>query len=62
LIDNDISAAGTRKRPGFEKLLTLIGTGRRGMVIAWNLSRLTRNARDRLRMIEACKAHAVTSP
>jgi DNA invertase Pin-like site-specific DNA recombinase len=57
--DNDFSAAGKRYRPAFEAMLSEIETGRYGAVIAWALDRLTRNARDRLRLIEACAKHGV---
>ena len=46
--DNDTSAAGKKRRPGFEALMTDIESGRITAVIAWSLDRLTRNARDRL--------------
>lgn len=58
--DNDFSAAGKRHRPDFERLLAAIETGRYKAVIAWALDRLTRNARDRLRLVEACARHSVT--
>jgi DNA invertase Pin-like site-specific DNA recombinase len=54
--DNDISAAGKRKRPGFEAMLKAIGAGTVAHVVAWDLSRLQRNRRDELRLYEACKA------
>lgn len=60
LCDNDFSAAGKKLRPGFEQLLQAIDSGGYRAVIAWSLDRLTRNARDRLRLIEACAKHAVT--
>ncbi|MCI1787430.1 MAG: recombinase family protein [Actinomyces sp.] len=60
--DNDISAAGKKTRPGFEKVLADLGAGRAGAVIAWNLDRLTRNRRDTVRLIEtAQEAGAVIS-
>jgi site-specific DNA recombinase len=58
--DNDISAAGKRYRPGFEEMLGAIQTGRYRAVIGWDMTRLSRNARDRLRLIEACSKHGVT--
>ena len=51
--DNDVSAAGKVRRPGFERLVSLIGKGDVTTVIAWDLTRLTRNARDTLRLVEA---------
>jgi DNA invertase Pin-like site-specific DNA recombinase len=56
-IDNDISAAGKRHRPGFEAIMTAIDNGEVGAVIAWDMTRLTRNARDTLRIIDAGQRH-----
>lgn len=58
--DNDVSAAGKRKRPGFERVLQLVAEGRASCVVAWDMSRLTRNARDRLRLLEAGKRNGLT--
>jgi site-specific DNA recombinase len=52
-VDNDISAAGAKHRPGFEKLLEDITDGRVDTVVAWAWDRLERNRRDALRLIEA---------
>lgn len=52
-VDNDISASGKKRRPGFEALLADVEAGHVKAVIAWSLDRLTRNARDRLRLLEA---------
>jgi DNA invertase Pin-like site-specific DNA recombinase len=52
--DNDISAAGTKRRPGFEALMAAIESGAVDVVVAWSLDRLTRNRRDQLRLIEGC--------
>ena len=46
-------AAGKRRRPGFEAILSAIETGEVGAVIAWDMTRLTRNRRDTVRVIEA---------
>ncbi|MDQ4490711.1 recombinase family protein [Sinomonas sp. ASV486] len=54
--DNDVSAAGKRRRPGFEAMLNAIENGRAQFVVAWDLTRLQRNRRDELRLYEACKA------
>jgi DNA invertase Pin-like site-specific DNA recombinase len=59
LVDNDRSAAGHRRRPGFETLLQEIEAGRAQAVIAWSLDRLTRNRRDTVRLIETCENHQV---
>lgn len=53
LVDNDTSAAGKAKRPGFEAVLEQLKSGRAEVVIAWSLDRLTRNRRDTVRLIEA---------
>lgn len=53
--DNDISAAGGKKRPGFEDLLSALLAGRVSAVIAWNWDRLTRNRPDTVRLIETCQ-------
>jgi site-specific DNA recombinase len=56
-VDNDTSAAGKRQRPGFEAIMDAIEAGEVGAVIAWDMTRLTRNARDTLRIIEAGQQH-----
>jgi site-specific DNA recombinase len=59
--DNSISAADTRKRrPGFEALLTDVAAGKLDMIVAWAWDRLSRNRRDEVRLIEACKTHGVS--
>lgn len=58
--DNDISAAGRKTRPGFERMLVAIEAGTTKVVIAWSLDRLTRNRRDTVRLIETCQRHGAT--
>jgi site-specific DNA recombinase len=53
--DNDISAAGKRKRPGFEAMLADLVDGKAQVVIAWSLDRLQRNRRDEVRLYELCQ-------
>lgn len=53
--DNDISAAGGKRRPGFEALLEALDDGRFSVIIAWNWDRLTRNRADTVRLIETCQ-------
>ncbi|MDE9364124.1 recombinase family protein [Luteipulveratus sp. YIM 133132] len=53
--DNDISAAGGKKRPGFEALLDALNSDHVSVVIAWNWDRLTRNRPDTVRLIETCQ-------
>jgi len=54
-VDNDLSASGRRRRPGFEQLLTDLANGLVDVVVAHALDRLTRNRRDQLRLIETCQ-------
>lgn len=58
--DNDTSASGKVKRPGFEALLAGLTQGRYSVVVAWSLDRLTRNRRDTVRLIEAAQAANAT--
>jgi site-specific DNA recombinase len=57
LVDNNVSAAGRKKRPGFEAALKAVADGRARCILAWDMSRLARSARDRLRLLEAGKEH-----
>jgi DNA invertase Pin-like site-specific DNA recombinase len=54
-IDNDVSAAGGKKRPGFEAMLDDLVNRRAQVVIAWNMDRVTRNRRDTVRFIETAQ-------
>jgi site-specific DNA recombinase len=56
-VDNDLSAKGKKARPRFEAILTAIGKGEIQAVVAWDMTRLTRNARDTLRIIETGQRH-----
>jgi DNA invertase Pin-like site-specific DNA recombinase len=58
--DNDMSAAGKRKRPGFEAVMEAVEARQVDVIVAWALDRLTRNARERLRLVESCKAAGVS--
>ncbi|GIH51933.1 Site-specific DNA recombinase [Microbispora rosea] len=60
LTDNDRSAAGRKPREGFEALLQALERGEAQAVIAWDWTRLERNRRDGLRLIETCQKHGVT--
>ncbi|MFI5833190.1 recombinase family protein [Micromonospora sp. NPDC051300] len=53
LVENDVSAAGRHKRPQFEQVLSSIEAGEVKAVICWDMSRLSRNRRDTLRLLEA---------
>ena len=60
--DNDMSAAGSRRRPGFEAMLVDVKDKRAGVIIAWAWDRLSRNRADTLRLIETCQqAHATVA-
>lgn len=54
-VDNDTSAAGHVRRADFERLLQDVAADRISTVIAWDMTRLLRSARDRLKMIELGK-------
>lgn len=59
-VDNDVSAAGKKTRPGFEAVLRAIESGAATVVVAWALDRLTRNRRDTVRLIEVCQQAGAT--
>lgn len=54
-----VSAAGKKSRPQFAAMLDAIARGEIDAVVAWQLDRLARNARDRLALVEACRDHGV---
>jgi DNA invertase Pin-like site-specific DNA recombinase len=58
-VDNDLSAAGGKKRPGFEAMLDDLVNRRAEVVIAWNMDRITRNRRDTVRFIETAQGAGV---
>lgn len=54
-IDSDVGQSGLSPiRPGFQKLLRQIKQERVGIVLALDSSRLTRNASDWQRLLDAC--------
>jgi site-specific DNA recombinase len=53
--ENDTSAAGKVRRDGFERVLAHLKNGSADAVIAERVDRLTRNARDTLRLLEVGK-------
>lgn len=59
-IENDTSASGKRKRPAFDALVAAIEAGQVDAVIAWDMSRLTRNRRDTVRLLEAGEKRGIT--
>lgn len=60
LADNDISAAGGKRRPGFDETLRMIAAGDVDVVIAWAWDRLSRNRRDTVALIECAQEARVT--
>ncbi|MEU8490047.1 recombinase family protein [Pseudonocardia alni] len=57
--ENDVTATGKKPRPQFRDLLATVRRGEVDVIVAWNLHRLTRNARDRLELIEVCRDRGV---
>lgn len=53
--DNSVSATSGRRRPQFEALLTAVERGEVEAIVAWSLDRLSRTARDRLKLVEVCR-------
>ena len=55
-IDSDLgqSGASTDNREGFKKLVAEVGMGHAGIVISIEVSRLSRNSSDWLRLLEIC--------
>lgn len=58
--DNDVSAKGRATRPAFEALLVGIAAGHYEVVVATELTRLTRNRPDEVRLMDLCRAHGVS--
>jgi len=56
VIDSDLgkSGASSADREGFQKLVREVGRGRVGIVLAIDVSRLTRNSADWHRLLEIC--------
>lgn len=57
--DNDLSAAGKVRRPGFDQLVAAIQSGRIRAVVAYAMDRITRNARDAVTFLDAAQAAQV---
>ena len=58
-VDNDTSAAGAKRRSGFDAMLSDLTENKADVVIAWAWDRLSRNRRDTLQLIEAGQQHHV---
>lgn len=56
-VDNDISAAGRKRRPGFEQMLVDVEVGVVDVIVALSLDRLSRNRREQLHLVEVCQEH-----
>ncbi|MCG6919996.1 MAG: recombinase family protein [Acidobacteria bacterium] len=56
VIDDDLgqSASGTVHRSGFERLVAEVGTGRAGLVLGLEVSRLARSSTEWHRLLEIC--------
>ncbi|WP_433369083.1 recombinase family protein [Actinoplanes sp. CA-142083] len=53
ITDNDVSANGRRRRPGFERMLELVREGKADVIVATDMSRLTRGkSSDEARLLE----------
>ena len=50
--DNDVSALSKNKRPGFERVMSLLADGAVQTVVAWNFERVLKTRSDQLRFIE----------
>jgi len=59
LSDNDISATTGKKRPGFDKLLSLIEEGEVDTVLVWHTDRLYRKLRDLVKLTDLSEKHPV---
>lgn len=57
--DNDVSGAGRKKRPGFQKLIADIELGLIDAVVAQEWPRLERNRSEGVLIIETCQRHKV---
>ncbi|HEY8454625.1 MAG TPA: recombinase family protein [Actinopolymorphaceae bacterium] len=54
---SDMPASGKKRksREGFDAVIEALQSGRADTVLSWTMDRLTRNARDRLRLFEVCQ-------
>jgi DNA invertase Pin-like site-specific DNA recombinase len=58
VIDSDLgvsAASGSGRRPGFERLLSLVALGQVGLILSREVSRLSRNDQDWCRLLEVCQ-------
>ena len=57
--DNDTSASGKRRRPGFEAMLTAAKAAEFDIIVSWHLDRLTRTLKDYLPLADLAEKHGV---
>lgn len=57
--DPDISAYGSKRRPGFEEMLSALDRGEFDAVICWHVDRLYRNMRDLERVITIMESRRI---
>jgi site-specific DNA recombinase len=57
--DNDVSASNGKARPGFQRVMDMIGRGAVDVVIVWAVDRLVRKLADLEHVIDACEAAGV---
>jgi DNA invertase Pin-like site-specific DNA recombinase len=61
-VDNDISASNKKKpRPSYRRMLADIQAGKLDAIITWDTSRLYRQLRDLLELIEEFEKHSMTT-
>jgi site-specific DNA recombinase len=56
-VDNDLSAAGKRDRPGFRGLVEAVETGQLQVALAWMVDRFLRDRHDQIRLYEAAEVN-----
>ena len=57
--DNDVSASNGKARPGFQRVMDMIGSGAVNVVIVWAVDRLVRKLADLEHVIDACESAGV---
>jgi site-specific DNA recombinase len=58
-IDNSITGTGKKHRPAFYAMLDAVRRGEVDAIVARHQDRLSRNARERMALVDACKEHGV---
>lgn len=57
--DNDMSASGSKRRPGYERVLAMIEAGSVDRVVVWAVDRFVRRTRDLEDVVDLCEANGV---